>query len=47
MRLEYFRNEKTDTIYVRVNKVIAKKAFNGGTCVLITPVNSNPNFLAR
>lgn len=44
MKFEYFKHEKTGTLYVRVNKNIARKAFNCGSCVLITPVNSNPNF---
>lgn len=44
MRFEYFKNEKTDTLYVRVNKVVARKAFNSGSCVLIAPINANPNF---
>ena len=44
MRFEYFKNEKTDTTYVRVNRVVARKAFNSGSCVLITPVNANVNF---
>ena len=44
MRFEYFKNEKTDTLYVRVNKKVARTAFNCGSCVVITPVNANPNF---
>lgn len=44
MRFEYFKNEKTGTLYVRVNKKIARTAFNCGSCVIITPVNVNPNF---
>lgn len=44
MRFEYFTNERTNTQYVRVSKNLARKAFNSGSCVLIAPVNVNPNF---
>lgn len=44
MRFEYFRSEKSDTLYIRINKTIARKAFNSGSCVVIAPVNANPNF---
>ena len=44
MRFEYFKNERTDTIYIRVNRTIAKRAFQCGSTVIIAPVNANPNF---
>lgn len=45
MRFEYFKNERTDTTYIRVNKTIARRAFNAGSCVIITPEKVNPNFM--
>lgn len=44
MRFESFKNERTDTLYIRVSKAIANRAFNCGSTVLIAPVNANPNF---
>lgn len=44
MRFETFKNERTNTQYIRVSRKIANKAFNGGSTVLIAPVNTNPNF---